>query len=73
MPLILWDRLFGTYKYKPVKNIRYGLMEFDEDKKQTFWYLMKSPFINIKRINSDELASIKKTETNNIPISDIKE
>lgn len=57
---ILWDRLFGSYKYKPVKNIRYGLKEFDEDKKQTFWYLMKSPFINIKRIYSDELASIHK-------------
>jgi len=71
--LILWDRLFGTYKYKPVINIRYGLMEFDEDKKQTSWYLLKSPFINFKRINSDELTSIKKTETNNIPISDIKE
>src|SRR5688572_18015443 len=39
---ILWDRLFGTYKYKPVEEIKFGLKEFDEDKKQTFWYLIKS-------------------------------
>lgn len=43
---ILWDRLFGTYKYKPLKDIRYGLIDFDEDKKQTFWYQLKSPFMN---------------------------
>jgi len=57
---IIWDRLFGTYKYQPVKKIKYGLKEFDEDKKQTFLYQMKSPFINIKRLTSDELASIEK-------------
>lgn len=52
---ILWDRLFGTYKHKPVEDIKLGLKEFDEEKKQTFWYLMKSPFINVNRIGSDEL------------------
>ncbi len=52
---ILWDRLFGTYKHKPVEEIKFGLAEFDEDKKQTFWYLIRSPFINIKRVNSDDL------------------
>jgi len=57
---ILWDRLFGTYKYRDVKEIKYGLKEFEEGKKQTFLYLMKSPFIKIKRIPSDELASIEK-------------
>jgi sterol desaturase/sphingolipid hydroxylase (fatty acid hydroxylase superfamily) len=46
---ILWDRLFGTYKYKAVEQIKFGLKEFDEDKKQTFWYLLKSPFVNIKK------------------------
>ncbi len=47
---ILWDRIFGTYKYKPVEEIKFGLEEFDEPKKQTFWYLLKSPFIHIERI-----------------------
>jgi sterol desaturase/sphingolipid hydroxylase (fatty acid hydroxylase superfamily) len=47
---ILWDRLFGTYKYKPVEQIKFGLKEFDENKKQTFWYLFISPFIKIKRV-----------------------
>ena len=47
---ILWDRIFGTYTYKPVEQINFGLKEFDEDKKQTFWYLMKSPFLKVKRI-----------------------
>lgn len=49
---ILWDRLFSTYKYLPISKIRYGLIEFDDDKKQTFWYLFKSPFLTIKRIPS---------------------
>lgn len=57
---ILWDRIFGTYKYKTVKNITYGLKEFDNDNKQTFWYQIRSPLINIKRIDSDTLQSIKK-------------
>ncbi len=52
---IFWDRIFGTYKYLPVEKINYGLKEFDDDKKQTFWYLIKSPFINIKRVGSDNL------------------
>ena len=56
---ILWDRIFGTYKYKPVKNINYGLKEFDEDKKQTFCYLIRSPFINVKRIGSEELKNME--------------
>lgn len=51
---ILWDRLFGTYKYLPVNEIKFGLKEFDEDGKQTFVYQLKSPFINIQRIASDE-------------------
>jgi hypothetical protein len=34
--------------------MNYGLKEFEEDEKQTFLYLMKSPFINIKRIDSEE-------------------
>ncbi|MEJ8841750.1 sterol desaturase family protein [Lacibacter sp. H375] len=56
---ILWDRLFGTYKSKPVEQIKLGLKEFDEEKKQTFWYLMKSPFIDVKRIGSAELNKME--------------
>ena len=37
----------------PVEQMKYGLVEFEEDKKQTFLYLIKSPFITIKRISSD--------------------
>jgi sterol desaturase/sphingolipid hydroxylase (fatty acid hydroxylase superfamily) len=49
---IFWDRLFGTYKYKLPHEVKVGLKEFDEDRKQTFWYLMKSPFIRIDRVHS---------------------
>ena len=49
---IFWDRLFGTYKYKPVEQIKFGLKEFDEDKKQTFWYLIRSPFMKIQRLTT---------------------
>jgi sterol desaturase/sphingolipid hydroxylase (fatty acid hydroxylase superfamily) len=51
---ILWDRIFGTFKLLPIDKMNYGLKEFEEDEKQTFLYLMKSPFINIKRIDSEE-------------------
>ena len=57
---IIWDRLFGTFKQKPVTEMKYGLAEFEEPRKQSFFYLMKSPFINIKRVSSDELAKAKK-------------
>jgi len=46
---ILWDRIFGTFKELPTEKMKYGLKEFDHDKKQTFLYLMKSPFIKIER------------------------
>lgn len=52
---ILWDRIFGTYKFKPVEQITFGLKEFDDDKKQTFLYLMKSPFMQIDRVSSEDL------------------
>lgn len=41
---ILWDRIFGTYKYKPVEQVKLGLKEFEDPHKQTFWYLIISPF-----------------------------
>lgn len=46
---IFWDKLFGTYKILPVREIKYGLKEFDTEERQSSWYLLKSPFINIKR------------------------
>jgi len=48
---ILWDKLFGTYKELPVSEIKYGLMEFEDPEKQSAWYLLISPFINIKRMD----------------------
>jgi sterol desaturase/sphingolipid hydroxylase (fatty acid hydroxylase superfamily) len=56
---IIWDRIFGTYKYKPVEEIKFGLKEFEDVKKQTFWYLIRSPFINIGRITSEDLKKQK--------------
>lgn len=56
---ILWDRLFGTYKHKPVEEIKFGLKEFETEKKQTFWYLMISPFINMGRVTSEDLKKGK--------------
>ncbi len=50
---ILWDRLFGTFKYKPADRINFGLDEFDAPEKQSFWYLIRSPFITITRKSSD--------------------
>jgi sterol desaturase/sphingolipid hydroxylase (fatty acid hydroxylase superfamily) len=58
---ILWDKIFGTFKYKPVEQINFGLKEFEEGKKQTFWYLMKSPLLKVKRITSEELAKTEKS------------
>lgn len=55
---ILWDRIFGTYKYKTPSEIRVGLQEFDDDCKQTFWYLLKSPFMKIERVGSDKAGSL---------------
>ncbi|MBT8312333.1 MAG: sterol desaturase family protein [Flavobacteriaceae bacterium] len=45
---VIWDRLFGTFRTKPVAEINYGLKEFKGKKKQSFLYLIISPFINIK-------------------------
>lgn len=52
---ILWDRLFGTFRYKELSEIRYGLQEFDEEKQQGVWYLLKSPFLNIRRTTPEGL------------------
>ena len=51
---ILWDRIFGTFKILETEKMKYGLIEFETDEKQSFLYLMKSPFIDIKRIESEK-------------------
>ncbi len=51
---ILWDRIFGTFKTMPIEKMKFGLVEFKAPKKQTFLYLIKSPFLNINRMSSNE-------------------
>jgi sterol desaturase/sphingolipid hydroxylase (fatty acid hydroxylase superfamily) len=41
-----WDRLFGTYSHDVNwSGLRYGLAGFDEENRQTFVALLKTPFI----------------------------
>ena len=47
---VIWDRLFGTFRTKPVGEINYGLREFEGKKKQSFLFLIRSPFISGKNI-----------------------
>lgn len=61
--LIIWDRIFGTFKMMPIEKMKFGLIEFKEEDKQTFLYLIKSPFISIKRIPSDNKGKI---DSNNL-------
>lgn len=51
---IVWDRIFGTFKLIPVEQMKYGLIEFEGENKQSFLYLMKSPFLNMKRVASED-------------------
>ncbi|PIB34463.1 fatty acid hydroxylase [Reichenbachiella sp. 5M10] len=51
---ILWDRIFGTFKIMPIDKMKYGLAEFDEEDKQNFLYLMRSPFVHIPRVHSNK-------------------
>jgi sterol desaturase/sphingolipid hydroxylase (fatty acid hydroxylase superfamily) len=46
---ILWDRIFGTFTYKPIEKVKLGLEEFDTKERQSFWFLLKSPFMRINR------------------------
>ncbi len=48
---IIWDKFFGTFKELPIDKIKYGLVEFEGYKKQSFWYLLLSPFVNNKRLD----------------------
>lgn len=51
---ILWDRLFGTFTYKPADQLNIGLNEFSKPEQHSFWYLMRSPFINLVRKSPGE-------------------
>jgi len=55
---IIWDRIFGTFKVKSVKEITYGLKEFEGNQKQSFLYLILSPFMKIEHI-SDKVIEDK--------------
>ena len=44
-----WDRIFGTWKPTQPDEIRYGLKEFAAEDRQKTWFLLKSPFINLKK------------------------
>jgi hypothetical protein len=57
--------MFGTFKHLPVQEIKYGLEEFDDNKKQTFWYLLISPFKNIERVKKLKESSLHAVTKNN--------
>jgi len=51
---ILWDRLFGTFTYKPADQLNIGLKEFNKPEQHSFWYLMRSPFLSIERRKTED-------------------
>ena len=44
-----WDRLFGTYHRVQPDEIELGLEEFNTDKRQSIGFLLKVPFVSLKR------------------------
>ena len=40
----VWDRLFGTYNYTPVEQLKYGLDVLDESTSANLKYQFKLPF-----------------------------
>lgn len=46
---IFWDKLFGTFQQIPVRDIAYGLEEFDQPERQAPGFLLKSPFLKLKK------------------------
>jgi sterol desaturase/sphingolipid hydroxylase (fatty acid hydroxylase superfamily) len=40
----IWDRLFGTFNYTPIENIRYGLDVLDDSTDESIAYQLKVPF-----------------------------
>ena len=44
-----WDRIFGTWRPTQPNEIKYGLKEFASAEKQNVLYLLKSPFVDVKK------------------------
>ncbi len=40
----IWDRIFGTYNYTPVKDLKYGLDVLDDTTSSNVKYQLKMPF-----------------------------
>ena len=57
--LIIWDRIFGTFKMMAKENMKFGLSEFEDEYKQSFLYLIKSPFINIRKSTQKKTGESK--------------
>jgi hypothetical protein len=43
----------------PSEKMKYGLIEFDTENKQSFLYLIKSPFLHIKRMKGEPIEKHK--------------
>lgn len=37
------------YKYTDISKLKYGLIEFEPLKRQSLWFLLKSPFVKVKQ------------------------
>lgn len=46
---IFWDKLFKTFKQIPVSEIVFGLEEFNPPERQSVGFLLKSPFMKLKK------------------------
>jgi sterol desaturase/sphingolipid hydroxylase (fatty acid hydroxylase superfamily) len=42
----IWDRLFGTFNYTPIEQIRFGLDVLDDATDEQLKYQLKIPFDN---------------------------
>jgi len=40
----VWDRLFGTFKKIDPAQLQFGLENYKDEKKHTFWYMISEPF-----------------------------
>ena len=50
----IWDRLLGTFKKLPVKDIRYGLDRYYPNKEdENFGLLMKRPFMKWEDVETE--------------------
>ena len=40
----IWDRLLGTYQKVEPGQLKFGLENYEEDRKHTLWYMLTEPF-----------------------------